>query len=284
MSTQKLPVVAAIPNYNMAESLRSLLPVLLRQGYDHIYMLDDASTDYSSDVVALFEGKVTFVKSARNRGAGAARNRILDVVKDPVIIHFLDADIRLDTNGSAAIARKLFDDNDHIGFIGGLVKTSDGRQSYWNYGERQGAISMISSWGQSFLESIGAKHVGVERFIRHHHLWLGLSHRPDPTATPERTTTFWVSEANFMIRSDVFRELGGFDTTIREHDIQSLAISAQEKGYIAYFDPSVCVTHLAVNVRRYFRPGAIVGAEFYLAKKYGLRKWLFADAHHNKDN
>lgn len=284
MSTRKLPIVAAIPNYNMAESLRSLLPALLKQGYNHIYILDDASTDYSSDVVALFENKVTFVKSTHNGGAGAARNMILGVVKDPTIIHFLDADIRLDTENSAVIARKLFDGNDHIGFIGGLVKTADGRQSYWNYGERQSAVSMISSWGQSFLESIGLRHPKTETFIRHHHLWPGLSHRPDPTVVPERTATFWISEANFMIRSDVFRKLGGFDTTIREHDIQTLAMSAQENGYINYFDPSICVTHLAVNVRKYFRPGAIISAEFYLAKKYGLRKWLFARADHNKES
>lgn len=282
MSTQKIPVVAAIPNYNMAESLRSLLPSLLKQGYDHIYVLDDASTDYSSDVVALFEGKVTFVKGRVNGGAGAARNMILDVVKDPVIIHFLDADIRLDTNDSAATALVLFSNKEDVGFIGGLVRTSNGKQSYWNYGERQGAQTMISSWGQSFLESIGEKHPQIEQFIRQRRLWPGLQSRPNPTTTPERTSTFWVSEANFVIRSDVFRKLGGFDPTIREHDIQTLAMNAQKAGYINYFDPSICVTHLGVNVRRYFRPWAIINTELYLAKKYGIKSWLLAGTHHNK--
>lgn len=282
MSTRKIPVIAAIPNYNMAESLRSLLPALLRQDYDHIYVLDDASTDYSSDVVALFEGKVTFVKSRVNGGAGAARNMILDVVKDPAIIHFLDADVHLDTRSSATVVRTLFARSDTIGFIGGLVRTSNGKQSYWNYGERQGAQTMISSWGQSFLESIGAQHPQIEQFIRHHHLWPGLGSRPNPAATPERTSTFWVSEANFMIRSDVFRKLGGFDPTIREHDIQTLAMNAQKAGYINYFDPSICITHLGVNVRKYFRPWAIINTELYLAKKYGIKNWLLAGAHHNK--
>lgn len=282
MSTQKIPVVAAIPNYNMAESLRSLLPALLKQGYDHIYVLDDASTDYSSDVVALFEGKVTFVKSRVNGGAGAARNMILGIVKDPVIIHFLDADIRLDTADSVVTARALFSSKENVGFIGGLVRTSDGKQSYWNYGERQGAQTMISSWGQSFLESIGTRHSQIEQFIRRHRLWPGLGSRPNPTIAPRRTSTFWVSEANFMIRSDVFRKLGGFDPTIREHDIQTLAMNAQKAGYINYFDPSICVTHLGVNVRKYFRPLAIINTELYLARKYGIKNWLLAGAHHNK--
>lgn len=282
MSIDKLPAVVAIPNYNMAESLRTLLPVLLRQGYDHIYVLDDASTDYSCDVVALFGNNVTFVKGKKNGGAGVARNMILDIVKDPTIIHFLDADVRLETKHTATIVRHLFKDDPSIGFIGGLVKTIDGRQSYWNYGERQTASSLFSSWGQSFLESVGLKLPKLEMFIRQHHLWPGLTFRPSPLIKPQRTSTFWVSEGNFMIRSDVFRKLGGFDTTIREHDIQVLAHQAQENGYINYFDPSICVTHLAVNVRKYFRFGAIAKAEFYLAKKYGFRTWLFANEGHNK--
>jgi N-acetylglucosaminyl-diphospho-decaprenol L-rhamnosyltransferase len=141
---------------------------------------------------------------------------------------------------------------------------------------------MISSWGQSFLESIGEKHPHIEQFIRHHRLWPGLQFRPNPTITPKPTSTFWVSEANFIIRSDTFRALGGFDPTIREHDIQTLAMNAQMSGYINYFDPSICITHLGVIVRKYFRPWAIINAELYLAKKYGIKNWLLAGAHHNK--
>jgi len=45
------PVVAAIPNYNMADSLRKLLPQVLSQSYDGVFVLDDASTDDTVDVV-----------------------------------------------------------------------------------------------------------------------------------------------------------------------------------------------------------------------------------------
>ena len=50
--TRELPVVAAIPNYNMGEHLRRLLPQVLAQHYDAVFVLDDASTDESADVVA----------------------------------------------------------------------------------------------------------------------------------------------------------------------------------------------------------------------------------------
>jgi N-acetylglucosaminyl-diphospho-decaprenol L-rhamnosyltransferase len=282
MNRVKLPVIAAIPNYNMANSLQSLLPSLIKQGYDHIYVLDDASTDNSREIVSQFASTVTFVAGDTNMGAGAARNLILEAIADPVIIHFLDADIRLETQHSPEIVRRLFDTDEPIGFIGGLVKTPNSKQSYWNFGERQTFTAMIGSWGQAFLESFGHKHPKLEIAFRRYHLWPGLTSRPNPTRPPIRRTTFWVSEANFMIRSDTFRRLGGFDEAIREHDIQTLAIHAQEAGLINYFDPSVAVTHLAVNVRKYFRPGAIIKAETYLAKKYGFATWLFSNSKHNQ--
>jgi hypothetical protein len=40
-----LPVIAAIPNYNMGEHFRRLLTQLVNQDYDRIFVLDDASTD-----------------------------------------------------------------------------------------------------------------------------------------------------------------------------------------------------------------------------------------------
>jgi N-acetylglucosaminyl-diphospho-decaprenol L-rhamnosyltransferase len=63
MPREKLPVIAAVPNYNMAETLRVLLPQLAAHDYDAMYVLDDASTDHSREVVAEFAGDVTFVES-----------------------------------------------------------------------------------------------------------------------------------------------------------------------------------------------------------------------------
>ena len=91
------PVVAAIPNYNMAASLRELLPQVLAQSYDRVFVLDDASTDDTVDVVDSFGGDVTLVRSPQNRGAGANRNQIIDHVADGTIIHFIDADMDLAT-------------------------------------------------------------------------------------------------------------------------------------------------------------------------------------------
>ena len=97
MTTGQLPVVAAIPNYNMGENLRRLLPQVLAERYDAVFVLDDASTDDSADVVSEFGDEVKFVRSPENRGAGANRNQIIDQVTDGVLIHFIDADMDLET-------------------------------------------------------------------------------------------------------------------------------------------------------------------------------------------
>src|ERR1700743_3218610 len=101
------PVVAAIPNYNMADSLRKLLPQVLAQSYDSVLVLDDASTDDHGDVLGSFGGDVPLVRSPRNRGAGANRNQIIGHVADGAIIHFIDADMDLETAETPSVAREF---------------------------------------------------------------------------------------------------------------------------------------------------------------------------------
>ena len=104
---KELPVVAAIPNYNMGENLRVLLPQVLAQRYDDVFVLDDASTDHSVDVVSEFGNEVKLVRSPENRGAGANRNQIIGHVGDGAIIHFIDADMELETAETPAVAREM---------------------------------------------------------------------------------------------------------------------------------------------------------------------------------
>ena len=140
---KRLPVVAAIPNFNMAENLRNLIPQVLAQRYDGVFVLDDASTDHSVDVVGEYGGDVRVVRSPENRGAGANRNQIIDQVGDEAIIHFIDADMDLKTAETPAVARQVIDRyaDRGVGVVGGLVTRLDGGQEYCNYG------AVFSLWG-----------------------------------------------------------------------------------------------------------------------------------------
>lgn len=265
MSKNILPVVAAIPNYNMADSLAVLLPQVLEQEYAGIYVLDDASTDHSQEVVEQFGNDVDFVAGTENVGAGGNRNRIIPAIGRQALIHFLDADVRLQSTDNPSKAQDIMSRED-LGFVGGLVIESDGRQSPWNYGPRQSLYADLGATIQATRPDKHPKHLK----------WL-MEDWPDLSKPPESRTTFWCVEPNLLIDSAVFTKLGGFDKKLREHDIQDLAIRTQRAGLVNIFDPSIAVSHTAVDVRNYNRNQSRLKAELYIARKNGLLQWLFPD-------
>ena len=141
-----LPVVAAIPNYNMAEYLLRLLPQVLAQGYQRVFVLDDASTDHTVDALREFGDAVTLVRSPRNQGAGRNRNQIIDHVDDETLIHFIDADMDLLTTDTASVIADLYARYAPVGVgvIGGLVRRADGTQEPYNTVARSSPSPPIS--------------------------------------------------------------------------------------------------------------------------------------------
>jgi GT2 family glycosyltransferase len=236
-----LPVVAAIPNYNMASELKELLPQVVRQGYSDIFVLDDASTDNSRDVVESFGDKVTFVVGDINKGAGANRNRILQALTYDALIHFLDADVRLETTDTAERIRDLVP-RERFGFIGGLVKNSDGTQLIWNYGPVRGLKNDVSAQIQQHIGNIIVSNPEKAKQVRKRFNGL-LRDWPDPLSTPTRREAYWTCEPNIIFRSDIFHELGGFDESLLETEILELAIRSHRLGLKSYFDPTISVLH-----------------------------------------
>ncbi len=273
----KLPVIAAIPNYNMGSSLAQLLPQVLRQGYNAVYVLDDCSTDNSRAVVARFGSAVTWIGGERNLRAGGNRNRILKAHKTECIIHFLDADVRLETNGTPAKARAIMRDP-RTAFVGCLVKDAKGRQSLWNYGPDSVAL---------YTSLTGALQQLVGKLQAPKPLWRAairgatrraLAEWPDIAADPQRRAVFWPVEGNMLVRRSILESLGGFDASICENDILPPARRAYQAGLVSYFDPAITVTHLAIDVRHYNRWLMFYKEQYVLIKRYGgWRQWLLPD-------
>lgn len=280
--SEKLLVVAAIPNYNMADSLAELLPQVLEQGYDEVYVLDDASTDHSRETTAVFDGDVRFVAGSENIGPGGTRSRILDVLSHDAIIHFMDADMRLESERTPEIAREIMRAPD-IGFIGGLIKRPDGLQSLWNYGPRQCLHTDLISTLHAALGDIGDRDPARGAALRERFAGL-LKEWPNPYEPPEARRTFWVREGSMLIRSDTFRAVGGYDRRIRNHEVQDLSLSLHEAGLRREFNPLVSAIHTAVQVRNGNRSTRRTKAEFQIARKHGLLNWLLPDGHFKPEN
>lgn len=272
--TRQMPVVAAIPNYNMGRHLRELIPQLLSQRYERIFVLDDASTDDSVDIVGAFGDDVRLVRSPQNQGAGANRNQIIDHVGDGTLIHFIDADMELKTVDTPAVAREVAEYylRQGVGMIGGLVSRVDGSQEYCNYG------AAFSLWGN--LTS------NVPRLVdhwRHKPRLAGMVQRlagpiapdwPSPLEEPSPRRAYWLHEGNLLIHSDVFKSLGGYDPVLRSHEAQDLAIRLDDKGIGRQFDPSIRVVHHHIDVRGKNRRKWESSATRYLIRKHGVARFV----------
>jgi glycosyltransferase involved in cell wall biosynthesis len=271
---EELPVVAAIPNYNMGYSLRRLLPQVLAQRYDRVFVLDDASTDRSVDVVSEFGDEVTLVRSRKNRGAGANRNQIIDHVDDWAIIHFIDADMELETAEIPTVARDVFGRYAarEVGLIGGLVSRVDGGQEYYNYG------AVFSLWG-----NVTANIQRLINRLREKPRLAAAMQRatapimrdwPNILAPPTPASAYWVAEGNMLVYSSVFRAVGGYDPIMRSYEIADLTIRLEKMGVKRQFDPSIRLIHHSIDVRGKNRNKWHYTAMFYLIRKHGLFRFL----------
>ncbi|HET6924503.1 MAG TPA: glycosyltransferase [Candidatus Saccharimonadales bacterium] len=272
--SRNVDVVAAIPNYNMADSLSVLLPQVLEQDYAAVYVMDDKSTDHSMDVLQSFAPDVTVIAGRENAGSSANRNRLIPVLGNNCIVHFLDADVRLVSDENPARLREHM--QSRIGMLGGLVVDTTGQQSPWNYGPRFSLHMSVSAMLQFKL--YGRHPRGLRHFMRD---W------PETSQIPVARNTFWVVESNMAMPSGVFKH-HGFDPKLREHDIQDLAIRLQRLGHISRFVPDVAVEHTAIDVRDSNRQLAMRRAEMYIARKEGVFDWLLPDGyfrprHHGDD-
>lgn len=271
----RLPVVAAIPNYNMGEQLDELLPSLLAAGYDDIYVLDDNSTDGSREITSAVSTDIHFVGSGENKGAGANRNRILGVLNHEATVHFLDADTSLETERAAEVVADALPSTE-FGFVGGLAKTKAGFQTVWNYGPRQSLYADTGANIQGYIEPLLKTDPEKVARIRERFSKL-LADWPNPLTDPIRRQVYWVVEQNMVVNSKTFADIGGFDETLREHEIQELAIRMASRGLKRYFDSSFVTTHKEVEVRHYNRRIAMLKAEAKINRKHGLRNWLRPD-------
>ena len=266
---ERLSVIAAIPSYNMASSLENLLPQIIEQGYDDIYVLDDASTDNTEEVITSFK-KVKNIKGEENVGPGANRNRIIPVLDHEAIVHFLDADVELSSQNNPKIARYLFKSNPKLGLVGGLIKLPDERPWIFNYGPRFSLYSQISGWFQAKSYESQSSHSIKAAFFRNHTNYWRKEY-PNFLAEPTRKEVFWVGEANMLIRSGVFKEMGGFDPRLRYHEIQDLAINLHDHGYKVLFEPTISVIHPHIDLNDLKRKALQSKAGLQLMRKYGIR-------------
>ncbi len=94
MTLPVLPISVIIPVYNREHYVAEAIRSVLNQSYPaaEILVIDDGSTDQSSEIIQSFPSPVQYHRQA-NRGAAAARNRGVALAKGEFLA-FLDSDDR----------------------------------------------------------------------------------------------------------------------------------------------------------------------------------------------
>jgi len=260
-----MKVTLAIPNYNGLATIKDLLPTVMKEDFDNVYVLDDASTDNSVFYIKQNFPDVVVVEGKKNLGPGANRNRIIDHVSEGYIL-FLDADTELVSSGVRQKVVNLFED-EKVGLVGGKILAKAGKQMWWNYGDlmnpRSEAITVAVNstifkiWPLSVIVKIIKKKTTDYTFN------IGLL----PKGIKELEVG-WVAEGNFAVRAALFSKLGGFDEKMKYHETHDLCKRIKNEGMIVKYDPRIVVRHLELEVRMESRKKDWEEAKEYFFKKH----------------
>ena len=270
--SNKLLIIAVVPAHNAAKTLPALLDELIKQSYDRIFVIDDASSDNTVKLVKAYGHKVELIKGSQNVGSGANRNRIIGRTT-PAIIHFIDADMKLLSADTPDIIRKMKWPK-NAAYIGGMVRNPDGTQNPFNFGPRPDMITSIFRGGLQYASwRLGHfyKPAGVLLRTMFAPLLKGF---PNIYMPPRARYTHWVAESNMLVKSDFFASHGGFDPRFRYSEIMDLSLRVHRSGYHGYFFPALDAVHASLDNALKSRQKRYIALKQFL-KKHGKLAYVF---------
>jgi GT2 family glycosyltransferase len=263
-----MPITAAIPNYNGREYLERLIPQVREQGFRHIVVLDDASTDGSVEWLATQPDVIT-VAGKENLEITGNRNRILDVPTEDIIL-FLDNDSELLGADGAEQLQAEFNHHPEAAVVGPLILSQSGEPMWYNWGYQVGPYRQGIS---AALEQVARAHHDDPRVMSTvRSLAQGVIGHFEPIPIEGREVG-WVTEMYFAVRASVFRQLGGFDGNFRRfHEGSDFCRRALQAGHTVRFAPNIVAKHLdqQSGSPQQRRVDSYVSSRYFYAKHYGV--------------
>lgn len=221
---------------------RDLLEASLRAvaaeggGSVETWVVDNASTDGSADMVAEAFPSVRLLRHDRNVGFAAGNNAALRHVTGDLIL-LLNSDAVL-LPGSLDALREVFAREPSVGICGPRLLNPDGSlQPSW--GRRPTPVTELLF--QSFLYKVWPCRFPYGR-------------RPHPLLRPAYARfrrVDWVSGAALMLRRSVLERIGGLpeDTFMYGEDLE-YCLRAAEAGFEVAYEPRALVRHHVAGSRR----------------------------------
>ena len=221
-------ISASIVTYNDCEKAEKACKTIIENTNKYpmcLYIIDNASSDKTVEILSSVSG-VNIIENDNNIGFGAAHNKVL---QNPMgKYHFvINPDIKVDDD----VLSKLVDfleENEDIVMVMPRINNEDGTE--------QKLPKEIPTFKRLFLGRL-AKLGRPFYNIREEYTWS----QRDIT---EVTDIDFCSGCFFVIRTEVFRKLGGFDERYFMYlEDADLTLRAKKFGRVV-INPKISVTHL----------------------------------------
>lgn len=270
---RSISLTIVIPTYNSRETIIPLIESIAdREKSVPIIVCDDASTDDTPHIVSQhFGSRVRVIAGTRNLGPGGNRNRVLRAATGSGLF-FIDADCSLIYKKSLTQLSSAQLRGRDTGAVGFGIQTLGHQPMPWNFGTLMHPLSDAND-----------RH--MELLWRHGKISKALFIEQSPTyasslrlvAMEKPSVVGWVSEACFAIKTELFRALGGFDSTMRYHEAHDLHMRIQKRGFKTVFVPTPVVVHLESSSRIWRRDeDDRQGRYHYFHKHWSMTKKTFS--------
>ncbi|MBC7747245.1 MAG: glycosyltransferase family 2 protein [Methylotenera sp.] len=219
-----MKIAVVILNWNGILLLEKFLPSLLKYSAEAtIYVADNASTDDSISFVKAFFPAVQIVKNDSNLGFADGYNKALKYI-DAEIYALVNSDIEVTENWLQPII-KMFESEPDTAIIQPKILDFK-RKEYFEYAGAAGGF--IDQYGYPYCR--GRIFDALEK---------------DSGQYDDHCQIFWASGACFFIRSQVYKDLNGFDGEFFAHQEEiDLCWRAFNKGNKIKYNSDSVVYHI----------------------------------------
>jgi GT2 family glycosyltransferase len=264
-------ITLAIPNYNGLIYLKKLVPKVLEEDFDDIFVLDDYSQDKSVEFLSKNFPSVKVVRGRKNLGPTANRNRIMQQDFGDILV-FLDVDMELLTEGVVPKIKALFKKYPKAAVFGGLILSKTSKPMWFNRGYDHHPLRGAKSEVWHAFATAFRDNPKVMEYVKE-----GARGFTFDFEEPKDGKVDWVAEGLFMVRSKVFGSLGGFDEKFKMfQEGPDFCKRARNAGFDVRFTTKIKVKHLEAKSvpeskrKKYFLRSMI----YWYRKHYGVPKDL----------
>lgn len=219
-------IAVVILNWNGKDLLEKFLPSVVQYTnceIADIYVADNASTDSSIDFVKQHYPSIKIIKNKENGGYAKGYNDALKNIKADIFA-LVNSDIEVTENWLEPII-EYFNLHENTAIIQPKILNFKNKQ-YFEYAGAAGGF--LDKFGYPFCR--GRIFDTVEK---------------DELQYEKTSDIFWASGACFIVRSDVFYQLKGFDETYFAHQEEiDFCWRAKNFGYDIKFVPNAVVYHV----------------------------------------